>query len=83
MTLDTSPDIATRQVELYRLMSPAQKARRVSDLTSGACHLAVAGLRQRHPSASEPELLLRLAVLRLGAETVARAYGWVVPRDGA
>jgi hypothetical protein len=71
------------QLELYGRMSPAEKARRVSDLTVGACRMSIAGLRQRHPGASEAELLLRLAVLRLGAETVARAYGWVAPRDGA
>ena len=80
---DTTPDVAALQVERYRRMTPAQKLRRVSDLTVGACLLSVAGLRQRHPDATEGELLLRLAVLRLGAETVARAYGWVAPPDDA
>jgi len=74
---DTSPDVAALQLEQYRRMTPAEKLRRVSDLTLGACLLSVAGLRQRYPDASERELLLRLAVLRLGAETVARVYGWV------
>jgi hypothetical protein len=78
--LDTSPEAEARHVELYRRMTPAEKAQRVSDLTQGACRLALAGLRSRHPSADERELLLRLAVLRLGAEAVARAYGW---QDGA
>jgi hypothetical protein len=80
---DTTPDVAARQAEQYRRMSPADKLRRVSDLTVGACLLSLAGLRQRHPGAPEGELLLRLAVLRLGADTVARAYGWVAPPDGA
>ena len=80
---DTSPAAAAVQIELYRRMSYEQKARRVTDLTAGACELALAGLRQRHAEASEQELLLRLAVLRLGAETVARVYGWTAPRDGA
>lgn len=78
--LDTSPDIDARHFELYRHMTPADKARRVSDLTLGSCQLALAGLRSRHPAADEKELLLRLAVLRLGTETVARVYGW---QDGA
>ena len=78
--LDTSPEAEAVQVELYRRMTPAQKAQRVSDLTRGSCQLALAGLRGRHPGADERELLLRLAVLRLGAGTVARVYGW---RDGA
>ena len=80
---DTTPDIEAAQFELYRRMTFEQKARRVSDLTTGACRLALAGLRERHRDASEQELLLRLAVLRLGAETVTRVYGWVAPRDGA
>jgi hypothetical protein len=80
---DTTPDVAARQVEQYRRMSPAEKLRRVSDLTLGACLLSLAGLRERYPDAPERDLLLRLAVLRLGAETVARAYGWVAPPDGA
>jgi hypothetical protein len=63
-------------------MSPAEKARRVAELTCTACTLALAGLRVRHPAADEAELLLRLAALRLGDETVGRAYGWRAP-DGA
>jgi len=63
-------------------MSPAEKATRVVELTRAACMLTLAGLRQRHPGANESELLLRLAVLRLGADAVSRAYGWRAP-DGA
>ena len=80
---DTTAAIEAIQSELYRRMTFEQKARRVTELTAGACLLALAGLRQRHPGASEQELLLRLAALRLGAETVARVYGWVAPSDGA
>jgi hypothetical protein len=81
--VETTADAATVQFELYRRMTPAEKARRVSDLTRGACQLALAGLRQRHPKATEGELLLRLAVLRLGMETVGRVYGRVPSPDGA
>jgi hypothetical protein len=80
---DTTVDMEVVQSELYRRMTFEEKARRVTELTAGACQLALAGLRQRHPGASEQELLLRLAVLRLGPETVARVYGWVAPRDDA
>jgi hypothetical protein len=78
--LDTTADMAARQFDLYRQMTAAEKARRVSDLTRGSCVLALAGLRRRYPNAGEPELLLRLTALRLGAEIVTRAYGWP---DGA
>lgn len=79
---DTAAAADAVRFERYRRMTPAEKAQRVVDLTQGACLLALAGLRERHPGASEPELLLRLAVLRLGADAVERAYGWRAP-DGA
>lgn len=81
---DTAPDTDAVRFERYARMSPADKLARVVDLTRAACTLALAGLRARHPGADERELLLRLAVLRLGAETVHRAYGWrASPADGA
>jgi len=80
---DTAPEAAALQRSLYARMSPAQKAARVSDLTHTACTLALAGLAERYPTAGRPELLLRLAVLRLGADTVAEVYGWREPEpDG-
>lgn len=79
---DTTPDADAVRFERYARMAPVDKATRVVELTQAACILALAGLRGRHPGAQEPELLLRLAVLRLGAETVHRAYGWRAP-DGA
>jgi hypothetical protein len=80
--LDTTADVEALRFERYARMSPAEKAARVVNLTQAACTLALAGLRSRHPDAPEPELLLRLAQLRLGADTVRRAYGWRAP-DGA
>ena len=79
---DTTPDADAVRFERYARMSPVEKAARVLELTRATCTLALEGLRARHPAADERELLLRLAVLRLGAETVGRAYGWRAP-DGA
>jgi len=73
---DTAPEAEAVRFERYRRMTPAEKVQRVVELTQSTCLLALAGLRARHPGADEPELLLRLAVLRLGAELVERAYGW-------
>ncbi|HEV2669691.1 MAG TPA: hypothetical protein VGU74_01250 [Gemmatimonadales bacterium] len=78
---DTAAAADAVRFERYRRMSPAEKARRVVELTQTACMLALAGLRERHPGATEADLLLRLAVLRLGADTVSRAYRWR-PADG-
>ncbi len=79
---DTRSAADAVRFQRYARMSPAEKAARMVDLTRVACTLAVAGLRARHPGADEPEVLLRLAVLRLGADSVSRAYGWRAP-DGA
>lgn len=79
---DTTSDADAVRFRILASMSPAEKAARVVELTRAACTLALAGLRARHPPADERELLLRLAVLHLGADTVSRAYGWRAP-DGA
>jgi hypothetical protein len=68
------------QRALYALMSPAEKLKRMSELTLAVNQLALAGLRARHPRESQQQLLLRLARLRLGTDVVDRVYG---RRDGA
>lgn len=73
---DTSLEVDAVRFARYARMSPAEKAQRVVELTRAACTLALEGLRARHPGADAPELLLRLAALRLGGDTVHRAYGW-------
>jgi len=78
---DTSPAVDAIRFERYSRMSPAEKAKRITELTRTACMLALEGLRARHPAADKAELLLRLAVLRLGPETVRHVYGWRAP-DG-
>lgn len=80
-SLDTTREADAIRFERYARMSPEEKARRVADLTRTACTLALAGLQDRYPKADEAELLLRLAVLRLGARTVSEAYGWRAPDD--
>jgi len=55
-------------------MSPLDKARVVSDLSRTVRELSLAGIRQRHPSASERECQLRFAVLTLGRELACRVY---------
>ena len=51
-------------------MTAAEKPRRVQDPVESTARLALAGLRARHPDASRQELLLRLARIRLGDQTV-------------
>ena len=52
------------------------KARRVRDMTLAVEMLALAGIRERHPSASARECQLRLASLRLGRDVMMQVFGW-------
>jgi hypothetical protein len=55
-------------------MSPLEKAEIVSQATRDALSLALAGIRQRHPDASERECFIRLAALQLGPTLVRTVY---------
>ena len=72
---DTSKEAQEVVDRRYASMSFAEKAQRLRELTRAANQMALAGLRLRHPAASERELLLELAKLRLGDDLVDRVYG--------
>jgi hypothetical protein len=71
---DTSAEAEALQVKAWRAMTPTQIARLVDDLSSAARALALAGLRERHPAATELELVARLAEITLGPELAGRVY---------
>lgn len=71
---DTSPAASRRQVEMWRAMSPCDKATLVADLSLGVQQLALAGIRRRHPGVSDREAMLRLAIVKLGRELARQAY---------
>lgn len=75
-----SPDTSREAEEVlfaaYRRMTPSEKWHRVADLTRTARAFALAGLRMRHPQASERELLLRLASTYIDRQTMIAAFGW-------
>ena len=74
LSADTSVAVERLQIDAWRRMSPLDKARTVDALTRTAEALALAGIRRRHPGASERECFLRLATLKLGRETATRLY---------
>ena len=78
-------DTSTTQQEAYfarlRLLSPEQRLRIVTRLNRGVRRLALAGLRLRHPGASEEDLNIRLFV-RLHGRVLARRVFPSVPEDG-
>lgn len=72
---DTSAEAEALQIEIFRRMSSAEKARIVSDADQAARGLALAGLRRRFPVASPAELQRRLMDLLLGEELALKVYG--------
>jgi len=82
LSSDTSPDAERLQVEIWRRMSPVEKVRVLTDITFAVQELTLAGIRLRHPDASDRECALRLTVLKLGRSLAARAYPEVAQLSG-
>ena len=74
LSRDTSADVERLQIDAWRRMSPLEKAEVVSHSTRDALTLALSGIRQLHPSASERECFVRLAELQLGPALVRIVY---------
>lgn len=73
---DLHPDVERVVVEGWRAMSAAEKVQQVCQLTDTARKFSLAGIRRRHPGASERELRLRLASFWLDRETMIRLFDW-------
>jgi hypothetical protein len=71
---DTAPEAEQVQVDLWRSMSPLQKARLASDLSRGVRELTLVGIRARHPGIGSEEQFLRLAQMTLGTAMTRRVY---------
>jgi hypothetical protein len=74
--LDTERDARARVVHRWRAMSPCERLDQVAALNHACEQLAEAGVRRRHPAASEDEVRRRVIALRLGRETMVGVYGW-------
>ena len=72
---DTHPQIEALQIQLWRQATPTRKMEMVAQLNKSARTLALTGLRDLFPQASEAELHFKLAVLLLGEEIARKAYG--------
>jgi len=71
---DTTAEAASTQIEMWRAMSSLHKAEMVTALTVAVQQLCLAGIRMRHPEASERECMLRLAIIKLGRDLAVRVY---------
>ena len=72
---DTSPEADARYHELLRAQTPAQRLEQAAALTRAVRELAIAGIRQRHPAATDAEVRVRLTVRLYGREVAARLHG--------
>jgi hypothetical protein len=72
---DTSPEAEQVLIGLWRRATPARKLQMIVSANLSARHLALAGLRQRHPGEPPERLRRRLADLWLGPELALKAYG--------
>lgn len=74
LAADSAPDIEARQIDAWRRMTPAAKMAAVTALGRAAREMMLAGIRHRHPLASDREVVLRAAILQLGPDLAVAAY---------
>jgi hypothetical protein len=72
---DTPPEVLRVQYEIYRRMSPARKFQLIVDTCEMGKRLALAGLKARHPNATDEELHRLWAQQHLGRELFEKVYG--------
>ena len=78
---DTPPEVEKIQLDLLRRAPAWQKLAMVGQMTATVQTLAISGLRQRYPDASETELQRRLADILLGTELATKVYGPLLEED--
>jgi len=75
LSADTRPEAEHVQIELLRQTPSWRKLQMVGEMNQTVRTLALSGLRQRFPHATDTELRRRLADLLLGEELAAQVYG--------
>ncbi len=74
---ETSPDARQVLIDVLGKMPPEEKFRRVFDAYEFGKMLAMAGLRDRYPDASEKKIWYLWAKQHLGEELYEKVYGSV------
>ena len=73
---DTDPRAMEVWLRVLREKTPDERIAIAFDLTDFALRMAESGVRANHPQASEREIFLRCAALRIPRDLMIRAYGW-------
>lgn len=79
---DTDPRAMEVWLDLLRRKTPGERIEIALSLTDFALRMAESGIRAAHPEASEREIFLRAAALRIPRDLMIRAYGWDPEADG-
>ena len=72
---DTSPEAWQVFLDIQRRMSPGEKLARVFEHSAFVRSLVMAGIRRRHPNASDREVFLLFARQTLGDDLFRNVYG--------
>jgi hypothetical protein len=73
---DTDPRVMEVWLDMLRAKTPGERILMAFELSDFAVRMAESGVRERYPEASEREIFLRSAALRLPRDLMIRAYGW-------
>jgi hypothetical protein len=73
---DTDPEADRVLFDLYKKMTPQERAERMVALCRAARSLAEAETRSRHPGISEHELRMRVASRSLPRDLMIEAFHW-------
>jgi hypothetical protein len=79
---DTEDDADRVLTELYRSMTPQQRANKLIAMWKAAQALAEADVRSRHPGIEDHEVRLRVASRRIPRELMIEAFGWDPVKHG-
>lgn len=74
----TDTDLRVMEVwlDMLRAKTPGERILMAFELSDFAVQASESGVRARYPAASEREIFLRSAALRLPRDLMIRAYGW-------
>jgi hypothetical protein len=79
---DTSKEAEQAYLKMLRKVPLWRKVAMIDSLTKACQEMAVAGIRMRHPNASEEEIKIRLAALWLEREIMIRIFHWDPALEG-
>jgi hypothetical protein len=79
---DTDPRAMDVWLDLLRAKTPGERIEMAFQLTAFAIEMAESGVRASYPEASEREIFLRTAALRVPRDLMIKAYGWDPEQHG-